>query len=152
MSKREKQGKIWVIILLMIPLLTMLGSVANRSINGELDGLSASILALVGILLAIWSLISFAIYLGKLWAHILLILLALSYAGIIFYQFLAIYGDGPFPSSFWTGMLYLILLFLGPILLLFLPAPNAFLRYQREKKSRHLSILEQRVNQIGENE
>ncbi len=152
MSKREKQGKIWVIILLLAPLVLMGGTLIWDIVTDVYDMWETWLIILSGIIFAMLSLISLAVFLGKRWAHALLIIVSLlSLLGLLWEQIQ--YEPEEVLNYTQPGeVLYSIIFYVLPAFLLFLPPPNAFLRYQREKASRHLDVLEHQLNQIGKNE
>lgn len=151
-SKREKRGKSWAIILLMVPLVMYLASIILQAYRGFFVQKPISSLLSLGILLAIWSLISFATYLGKRWAQILLLILLIGLAVAASFTFKVYFGNEATTPKVILALSVSILIYLLPSFLLFLPAPNAFLHYQREKSTRHLAVLEHQLNQIGKNE
>ncbi|MEL7532601.1 MAG: hypothetical protein AAFN10_14885 [Bacteroidota bacterium] len=152
MSKREKQGRIWTIILLLAPLVLMGGTLVWDIFTDRYDVWETWLILMAGIIYAMLSLISFAVFLGKGWAHLLLILISLLTILGLYWEQAKYYPDQSLNSGQLGEIFYSIVFYILPAFLLFLPAPNAFLRYQREKASRHLDVLEHQLNQIGKDE
>ncbi|MFK7923739.1 MAG: hypothetical protein AB8H47_17400 [Bacteroidia bacterium] len=152
-SKREKRGKTWVIILLVLPPVFFLFLIIQQAIQWyphmSMDG---PFLLILGILFLLWGIISFAAYQGK-WAGFILLILATSSLCFIGFKILIITNQRyDFTDIQVIGFIFVILFCVIPSFLLFLPAPNAFLRYQREKDTRHLAVLEHQLKQIGKDE
>lgn len=152
MSKREKQGKTWVSILLLVPLV-LTGITSLWGLYTDVfSGLDASMLIFLGILYALMGLISFAAYHGQRWARVLLLIIGLTTLSTLVWNSMQFYAVRFLPLAEVVELISSFTFYTLPPILLYLPAPNAFLRYQREKKSRHLAVLEHQLNQIGRNE
>lgn len=138
-----------VIIFLLIPLTIYCFTIVYSIFNGNFMKADLLSLLLSGILLGLYSLGAFATFIGNRLGQGILVLLVTT----ILVLFSSPLFNNNYPSHELIEHIGTVaFFFVLPIYLLFLPAPSAFLKYQREKKSRHLTVLEEQLNRIGSDE
>ncbi|MEL6591892.1 MAG: hypothetical protein AAFQ68_17495 [Bacteroidota bacterium] len=149
-SKKEKRGKAISIIFLLVPILILLAVAGGSLYQRFPEHISSFEVLILGIVLGFWSLFAFGTFHGKQWARILLLIFVSGFCAWLIYMGLKReYSVRPITDTI-LNVLTNLAVFALPNFLLLLPAPRAFFRYQREKHQRHLQVLSQKVEEIGQ--